>query len=86
MGRPGEPRDYRHEASIESEKRKDERAARMRARRAMVKKHGKEALKGKDVDHKKALRHGGSNDMSNLRVRDPDSNRGWRKGAKGYNK
>lgn len=84
MGRPGEPRDYKHEAAIESEKRKEDRAARNRARRAAEKKFGKAAIAGKDVDHKKPLRSGGTNASSNLRPRDPDANRGWRKGKHGY--
>lgn len=35
---------------------------------------------GKDVDHKKPLRSGGSNARSNLRVQSQAKNRGWRKG------
>jgi len=34
---------------------------------------------GKDVDHKKQLDAGGTNDPSNLRVQDASTNRGWRK-------
>ena len=34
---------------------------------------------GKDVDHKKMLDGGGTNDKSNLRVVDKETNRGWRK-------
>lgn len=34
---------------------------------------------GKDVDHKKMLDGGGTNDKSNLRVIDKETNRGWRK-------
>ena len=34
---------------------------------------------GKDVDHKKMLDKGGSNDKSNLRVVSQTENRGWRK-------
>lgn len=33
---------------------------------------------GKDVDHKKPLRSGGSNKRSNLRVQDRSTNRAWR--------
>lgn len=33
---------------------------------------------GKDVDHKKPLRSGGTNARSNLRVMDKSKNRGWR--------
>lgn len=55
---------------------KANRAARGRARYAMEKKHGKAALKGKDIDHKKMLGKGGSNAMSNLRIQTPAKNRG----------
>lgn len=34
---------------------------------------------GKDVDHKKPLRSGGTNARSNLRVLSKSENRGWRK-------
>jgi len=42
----------------------------------MIKKHGKAKLKGKDVDHKKPLKKGGSNSMKNLRIRSVSKNRG----------
>ena len=51
------------------------RVARNKARREMLKIHGKAALKGKDIDHKKALEAGGSGAMSNLRIRSVHSNR-----------
>jgi hypothetical protein len=41
----------------------------------MVKKHGKAALAGKDVDHKIAIRNGGGNGK-NLRIRSIKANRG----------
>lgn len=44
------------------------RAKRNQARREMEKTLGKSALRGKEVDHKKPLSKGGSNDRSNLRV------------------
>ena len=50
-------------------------ATRHRARRKMAKKVGKAALRGKDVDHKKKLKNGGSNSTSNLRVRSKSANR-----------
>lgn len=34
---------------------------------------------GKDVDHKKGLRDGGTNKRSNLRVQTEHKNRGWRR-------
>jgi 5-methylcytosine-specific restriction endonuclease McrA len=40
---------------------------------------------GKDVDHKKPLKNGGSNTQSNLTVKSQTENRGWRKGKSGYN-
>jgi hypothetical protein len=51
------------------------RVMRNKARREMLRIHGKAALKGKDVDHKKALSAGGSGAMSNLRIRSVHSNR-----------
>lgn len=50
--------------------------ARAKARYWMVKKLGEKVLKGKDIDHRTPLQAGGSNDQSNLRVRDPGQNRG----------
>ncbi|RKZ95111.1 MAG: HNH endonuclease [Gammaproteobacteria bacterium] len=57
-------------------KQKKNRAARARARYAMEKKVGKEALKGKDVGHKKPLSKGGSNSPSNTKIQSVKSNRG----------
>jgi hypothetical protein len=45
----------------------------------MEKEHGASALKGKDVDHKTPLRHGGGNHKGNLRLMDVSKNRGWEK-------
>jgi 5-methylcytosine-specific restriction endonuclease McrA len=59
---------------------KENRAARGRARYAMEKEVGKSALAGKDVDHKRPIRNGGSNSRSNLRVASVKENRGWRRG------
>lgn len=49
--------------------------ARMKARYHEIKKLGKKALEGLEVDHKKPLAAGGSNDPSNWRLRDPSANR-----------
>lgn len=49
---------------------------RLRARYAEVKKLGKEALKGIDIDHKHSIATGGDNDPSNWRLRSVHSNRG----------
>ena len=51
------------------------RNARNAARSKMVKAGVAKKGDGKDVDHKRPLRHGGTNNDSNLRVRDKSSNR-----------
>lgn len=50
-------------------------ATRHRARRKVIKKLGKAAVAGKDVDHKTKLKSGGSNGIKNLRVRSRSANR-----------
>ena len=48
--------------------------------RAMLEKEGRVRKgDGKDVDHNRPLRSGGSNSRSNLRVQSASANRGWRK-------
>lgn len=50
------------------------------AARAMLAKEGKvHKGDGKDVDHKKMLKNGGTNSRSNLRVQTEHKNRGWRR-------
>jgi hypothetical protein len=59
------------------------RSKRVMARRKLEKEGKVSKGDGKDVDHKRALRSGGSNGRSNLRVRSRNSNRsdnGHRKG------
>jgi hypothetical protein len=51
----------------------DSIASRMRARRAMVKKHGKSRLRGKDVDHRDS--NPLNNSSSNLRISTVNRNR-----------
>lgn len=66
-------------------KQRKERAARTRARELMKKKGKVRKGDGKDIDHKKPLRSGGSNGINNLRVREKSNNRadnGHRKGEK----
>ena len=50
-------------------------AKRHRARRIVEKRDGKAAVRGKDVGHKRAVKSGGSNASSNLRVESVSSNR-----------
>jgi len=61
------------------------RSKRVLARRKLEKEGTVSKGDGKDVDHKTALRSGGGNSRSNLRVRSRSSNRsdnGHRKGEK----
>lgn len=66
-------RDYVQERLNESPKRKKDRAARNRARYKLMKEGKVKKGDGKVVDHKKPLSKGGSNDRSNLRVKDKKS-------------
>ena len=66
-------------------KQRKERAARTAARELMIKKGRAKKGDGKDIDHKKALRNGGSKGINNLRVRSRSENRsdnGHEKGEK----
>ena len=54
---------------------KKKRAARNKARRMMEKTGAVTKGDGKDVDHKKPLRSGGTTTKSNLRVRSKSANR-----------
>ncbi|NBO36652.1 HNH endonuclease [bacterium] len=66
-------------------KQRKERAARTKAREQMIKKGKVRKGDGKDIDHKKPLRNGGSHGINNLRIRDRSENRsdnGHKKGEK----
>lgn len=52
---------------------KKNRAARNKARRLMIQKHGKKAVAGKDIDHKDGNPR--NNRLSNLRISSKSSNR-----------
>lgn len=67
---PGYANEYYHKnkEKFNNAKEKKKRAARNRARRIMVKAGLAHKGDGKDVDHKKPLRSGGSNSKKNLRV------------------
>ena len=70
------PRDYKKEYAQYhgSEEQKKRRAERNRDRKAAVKKHGEEALEGKEVDHMNAPRKG-SLKKSKTQIIDKKSNR-----------
>ena len=74
------PRDYQHEYLTYHAKpdQKKNRAQRNSARTEMAKAGKVSKGDGKEVDHKKPIRAGGSNAPSNLRVSTPQANRGWR--------
>ncbi len=67
------PRDFKREYKVRSQKDKDDRSYRRRARRLLQKKLGIKKLKGKDVDHKDGNPR--NNSRSNLRIRSKSSNR-----------
>ena len=60
---------------------KKKRAMRNAARRELMKEGVVHKGDGKDVDHKKMLKDGGSNSRSNLRAVSEKKNRGWRRGS-----
>lgn len=70
--------DKAYEARPEQKKK---RAMRNAARRELMKEGVVHKGDGKDVDHKKMLKNGGSNARSNLRVVSEKKNRGWRRGS-----
>jgi hypothetical protein len=63
----------------------EKRVKRNQARAEMMKAGKVTKGDGKDVDHKKPLKNGGTNAKSNLEVKTKTENRGWRKGKSGYN-
>ena len=67
------PRDYKEEYKQRSKEQKENRQIRREARSKMEKKYGKNALKGKDVDHIKGIKKG--NGPKNLRITSKKTNR-----------
>ncbi len=73
------PRNYREEYK-DFHGRPEEvkkRAMRNQARAEVAKRAGAAAIAGKDVHHKKALRHGGGNGNGNLAIASVHKNRGY---------
>lgn len=72
------PRDYKKEYAEYHGKPEQiqNRAERVKARRMMEKTGAVTKGDGKDVDHKKPLRSGGTTTKNNLRVRSVKANRG----------
>lgn len=74
--------DYKLKYQAEYQKRPEEvakRVARNKARREALREGVVKKGDGKDIDHRKPLDQGGSNDKSNRRVVDASENRAWRK-------
>jgi hypothetical protein len=61
------------------------RSQRNQARAEFEKKNG-DLPSNVDVDHKKRIAKGGTNSASNLRAVSQETNSGWRKGKKGYDR
>lgn len=74
---PKRNRDYKKEYREYHAKKEQKRNRVMRntARRQAIAQYGKQALKGKDVDHIKPLSKGGSNAKSNRRIISSSKNR-----------
>jgi hypothetical protein len=68
-------RDYKRERLLEKPERRKKRALRNKARRLMMRKGKATKGDGKDVDHIKALRNGGTTTPSNIRLRSAKANR-----------
>lgn len=71
------PRNYKreYEKYQGTPEQKKKRAARNKARRQAIKDGRAKKGDGKDIDHKKPLRSGGSTSKSNTRVRSRSANR-----------
>lgn len=70
-------RNYKQEYASEDEGRRADRAQRNKARRMAEAYYGADAIRGKDVDHRRELGMGGSNEISNLQPADPSQNRSY---------
>ena len=69
----------RHYKDYQGKPQQIKKRAQRNAARASMEKAGKVRRgDGKDVDHKKPIRSGGSNAKSNLAVKSKSQNRGWR--------
>lgn len=87
----GRKRDYKHERNLAKKRgetgvgSKSGDATRHRARRKLSKKVGRKLSPDEHVDHIKTLKQGGSNGVSNLRIRSAKSNKlaGAKVGGKG---
>ena len=82
MPTPAHKRDYKREAAMESDKRKQDRRDRQKARYHYEKEHG-DLPTNVQVDHKKPLSRGGTNAPSNLRAIPKAQNESFRRDGPG---
>jgi 5-methylcytosine-specific restriction endonuclease McrA len=69
-------RDYSYDTAYEkSPKQRHNRSLRNKARRLLIKKYGKAAVAGKDVDHKHHITGTNPNRLSNLQILSKHANR-----------
>jgi 5-methylcytosine-specific restriction endonuclease McrA len=79
---PEQWREYARTKGAEPEEVR-KRVLRNKARRQAIREGRVQVGDGKDIDHRIPLDAGGSNDRSNLRVRDASENRGYARDSKG---
>lgn len=82
MPTPANKRDYKREYANESERRRQDRRDRMRARYHYEKEHG-DLPSNVHVDHKRPLSQGGTNAKSNLRAIPKEQNESFRRDGPG---
>jgi hypothetical protein len=84
---PRYKRDYKQELKTQKQRGEDkDKVKRVQARRKLEKEGKVSKGDGKDVDHRKPLRAGGSNSRSNLRVKSRSANRSISRKGKGSKK
>lgn len=85
MANKGGPKKAAYDKAYNARPEQKEARAQRNAARREAEREGKVSKgDGKDVAHKTAIKNGGTNAPSNLKVQDKEDNRGWRKSQKGY--
>lgn len=80
-------RDYKQELKTQKQRGENkDRVKRVQARRKLEAEGKVSKGDGKDVDHRKPLRSGGSNNRGNLRVQPKSTNRSFSRKGKGSKK
>ena len=85
MANKGGPKKAAYDKAYGARPEQKEACAQRNAARREAEREGKvHKGDGKDVAHKTAIKNGGTNADSNLKVQDKEDNRGWRDGQKKY--